>query len=96
MSFEQTVDVGGFGVEGADGAHFLEDATQGLLGGAGAGLGFANDLLEFGGDEVLSREDAVFRARGDALDGGGDAFVPGHVALFKQSLNSATSLGVEE
>jgi hypothetical protein len=26
----------------------------------------------------LSREHAAFVARGDALDGGGDAFVPGH------------------
>lgn len=94
--FQKPVNIGSFGVQDTYRSHLLQDAVEGLFGGAAAGLGFAEDLFEFGGDEVLAREDTAFVPRGDALDGGGDAFVPSHVAQFKQSLNCATSLGVEE
>ena len=57
-SLEQPINVRGSSeIEGADGAHLLEDANQGLLEGAGAGLGFRDDLPEFGFNEVLPRED---------------------------------------
>jgi hypothetical protein len=77
-SLQQSINIRCLRIENANGAHLLQDAVQGLLGGAGAGLGFGLDLLEFGGDEVLSREDAAFAPRSNALDGGGDAFVPSH------------------
>ena len=93
---EEAVNVRCLGFQNAFHAQFLEDAIEGLLGGAAAGLGLAADAGEFGFNELLSREDAGVVPRGDAFDGGGDAFVPGHVARFKQSLNRATSLRVEE
>jgi hypothetical protein len=83
FSLQQAVYIRRFLAEDADGAHLLQNAVEGLLGGSGAGLGFGLDLPEFGVDEVLSREDAVARAGGDALDGGGDAFVPGHGEKIK-------------
>ena len=89
--FEKPIDIRSLRIEDACRAHFLEDAAEGLLGGAGAGLGFAHDLFEFGGDEVLPGEDAVFRSRSNALDGGGDAFVPSHLFSLKSKVQSPKS-----
>jgi hypothetical protein len=91
LLLQQPVDVGGLRIKDAHSPHFLEDAAQCLFWSSGAGLGFAHDLFEFGGDEVSAGEDAVFRSRGDALDGGGDAFVPGHFLSLKSKVQSLKS-----
>jgi hypothetical protein len=91
-SLQQSVDVRCLGIQNTDGPHFLEHAVQGLLRGAGARVGFGDDLLQFGGDEVLSREHAAFAARGDALDGGGDAFVPSHSKLKQRPFRVSSFL----
>ena len=95
-SLEESVYIRRFRVEGADRPLLLQDAVQCLFRRSGAGLGFRDNPFELGFNEVLSREDAGLVARGNALDGGGDAFVPGHARQILKSKIWRASLRVKE
>jgi hypothetical protein len=96
MSLEEPINIRRLGVENAYGPHLLQNTVQCLFRRAGAGLGFAEDLFEFGGDDFLAGEDTAFVARGDAVDGGHYTLMPTHVPRILGRMLWCASLRIQK